>query len=58
MKNLNYFLTGVIAGLLGVLAARRSIKALSFFGDEWWKDLDSHSDHTEDAAAQAVKPSL
>lgn len=58
MKNLNLFLAGVIAGLLGFLAARRTVKMPSLFEGEWWKDLESHSDHKEDTAAQAAEASL
>ena len=39
MKNLNIFLAGVIAGLLGFLAARKTVKLPSLFEDDWWNDL-------------------
>lgn len=58
MKNVNLFLAGVIAGLVGFFAARKTVKTPSFFDGEWWKDLESHSDHKENSAAQAVETSL
>ena len=38
MKNLNLFLAGVIAGLVGLLAAKKSFKLPKFFEEGWYND--------------------